>query len=369
MSIRPSGDAGNKTSLRAAVGGVLAVLAAVVVLRGEAVAADANMVDSVIIGMQESAAAWGESLKGFSLRLFGYLAVISFVWNIGALLYADVEIGLFFEKAGKYIVVTGCYLFLVTMGPTLMGSVIATFFQMGGMGESVMPGEIMGKAFTAFGILMSKVVFPSTTESIWDVIVNVGQMGPLIARAIVPAMTFLVGVLMLLSAAVIAACLLLQIVKAYILAYCGYFYFAFGGCEWTRPMALNYFRSVLVAGAELLATLLAFTFFSGLYSDLIADFVTVVADGSETLKLQSLIVILFAMLLCACFIAMLPPAVSKAVKGVTTAIRLPVSRRNFMAAGRLTAGGMISGARLLSKGGSKASQAMKKLASGMSEKR
>ena len=58
--------------------------------------------------------------------------------------------------------------------------------------------------------------------------------------------------LILLILALVAINMLLQLCAAWIMAYAGIFFLGFGGSRWTSDMALNYFKTVLGIGVQLM---------------------------------------------------------------------------------------------------------------------
>ncbi len=58
--------------------------------------------------------------------------------------------------------------------------------------------------------------------------------------------------LVLLILALVAINMLLQLCAAWIMAYAGIFFLGFGGSRWTSDMALNYFKTVLGIGVQLM---------------------------------------------------------------------------------------------------------------------
>ncbi len=368
--MRTADDARRKSGSAAAAAVVAG--AAVLLLAGECLGAEAgqgggaaNILDGVIVTIRNAATGWAEHIRGASLRLFGYLAVISLVWNMGRVFFDEQELGGFFNKAVYWIITTGSWLFLLRYGPSVMSAVIESFQMMGDMGGgAITPGQVMGSGVTAFGVLLKHIKFPSMTGMAWDLAWSGGDIGALVPSFIPGLMSVVIGAVMLVAAAVIGCCLVLQLTKAYMLVYTGYFYFAFSGLEWTRPIAQNYLRSVLVAGAELLATLLAFTLFSGIFSDLVASFVnSAAADGG--VKIQDLAVILMSLIMCSYFIAALPKMLGRIVKGVVTNIHLPVSYRTARMGVEMGAAiaskGATYAAKLAVKGGGRAAGLMKQL--------
>lgn len=318
---------------------VAAVVAGVVLFCGAALCGEAytpeNALDSVLAEAKASAMTWGSTLTRVSLYLFWTLAMISLVWNLGSLMFNKPEIGDFFHRFVYWIITTGVYLFGIKNAPLVFGTIVSGFMKMGTLsvasgeeGEVITPGQIVGQGVTAFEIVLKNIKFPGVVESFWNYVSSGFDTMETLNGYVVGMMVAFAGFVMMVSATVIGCCVAIQLIKAYFLVYAGYFYLSFAGSEYTRPMAQNYFRSVLVAGGELLATFLAFSLFSDIFTDLVADLVNKAAVGGKGVTVEGMIPIVMSLVMCAYFVAVMPRTLGKIAKGVAAGMQTPFSTRS-----------------------------------------
>src|SRR5690606_32006232 len=86
-----------------------------------------------------------------------------------------------------------------------------------------------------------------------------------------PVDSFIAAVLTLIIMVVltvIAVNMLFLLISSWVLLYAGIFFLGFGGGRWTSDIAINYFRTVLSVGIELLAM----TLIIGIGSDFLSNY-------------------------------------------------------------------------------------------------
>ena len=78
----------------------------------------------------------------------------------------------------------------------------------------------------------------------------------------------IMSLIILIILAVIAVNMLLLLISSWVLLYAGIFFLGFGGARWTTDIAINYFKTVLGVGVQLLVMILIV----GIGNDLLTNF-------------------------------------------------------------------------------------------------
>lgn len=100
------------------------------------------------------------------------------------------------------------------------------------------------------------------------------------------------GIMLLLAA--VAVNMLLVLVSAWILMYAGIFFLGFGGSRWTSDMAINYYKTVLGIGVQLMTMVLLV----GIGNDLLSGFYAKMNKGTLNFEeLGIMLVFCFALLI------------------------------------------------------------------------
>lgn len=187
-----------------------------------------------IVGQYAAAArTWETVIMGFAGWLFWTLVTISMTWTFGMMVLRQADLGEYFAELVRFIVFTGFYYWLLVNGPAFAQAIFDTMRQIGaaasGSPAAMNPAGILDLGFLVFG--------KSLTVS----------LNPLLNLA---------GLLFLIITALIAVNMLLLLCTSWILAYAGIFYLGFGGARWTSDMAMNYYRTCLGIGVQLMTMIL-----------------------------------------------------------------------------------------------------------------
>lgn len=163
-----------------------------------------------------------------------YLVGINMVWQFIPLIFRRSSIAEFFGEMFRFLTFSGFFLWLLRNGPSIANDIIASMRTIG--------GEASG----------GKILYPSNIVEIgFDIfhkaVQNFSALSPLNTGG-----CLIISGLVLLVLALVAINMLLQLCAAWIMAYAGIFFLGFGGSRWTSDMAINYFKTVLGVGTQLM---------------------------------------------------------------------------------------------------------------------
>lgn len=189
-----------------------------------------------------SATSWVGVIKKYALYLFVTLGIINFAVKVG--FEAALE-GIEFQKLMssivKYFLIFGFFLWLLDNGPTFAGYILNSFIMMGN--EAVGGGGT--QSFGIHNILDTAfAIFSKITDTI-----TVRKPAHSIIMSVLALAIFIVM-------ALIAANFLVEIISAWVMVYAGFFVLAFGSADWTRDMAISYFKLVIATGLKLMTMIL-----------------------------------------------------------------------------------------------------------------
>ena len=202
-----------------------------------------GVLDKTIEKYAKETAKWEESIKEAAAWLFWTLVIISMVWTFGMLALRQADLAEFFGEFIRFIIFTGFYWWLLENGPDMAGAIIQGLTKVSDMAvgndgslasiatDKITPSSIVDIGFLIYGQAISNM----NRWKIWQ-----SLMGTLLSG----------GIMVIL--AIVAINLLLLSVSAWILAYAGIFLLGFGGSRWTSDMAINYFKTVLSIGVQLM---------------------------------------------------------------------------------------------------------------------
>lgn len=197
---------------------------------------NAGLLDDVLGRDQTATSAWQGHITTVATRLYWSLVVISMVWTFGIMAVRKAELNEFFAEFIRFIVTTGFFFWLLTNGSyfatTIFDSLREVAGTASGFGSSYTPSGIMDIGFFIFDRAAEQTSRFSPVDS---------AIGMLLAAAI------------LVLLALVAVNMLLLLCAAWILAFGAIFFLGFGGSRWTSDIAINYFKSVLGLGAQLMA--------------------------------------------------------------------------------------------------------------------
>jgi P-type conjugative transfer protein TrbL len=223
-----------------------------------------DILDNVHDVYAAAATAWASVIKANATRLFWTLALISMVWTFGMMALRSADIAEFFAEFVRFTIFTGFYWWLLDNGPAIATAIIDSMRSIGGSASAgthafgfplPSPSSIVDIGFEIF----SKVL---ANSSVWSPFTS--------------AVGVAISIIILLALALMAVNILLLMISAWVLAYAGIFFLGFGGARWTSDMALNYFKTILGVGAQILVMILLVgvgkTFIDTFYSRMSAGF-------------------------------------------------------------------------------------------------
>ncbi|MFU2448865.1 P-type conjugative transfer protein TrbL [Pseudomonas aeruginosa] len=250
-----------------------------------------GMLDQVVTEFASKAASWKTAIMDAATWLFWTLGTISLVWTGGTLVMKRADIGEFFAEFVRFILFFGFYLWLLRNGPDFADSIIQSMQQLGSKAtgiSSVTPSGIVDVGFMIFQQHVKN-------SSVWSPVDTV--IGAILS----------LGILLLL--ATIAVNMLLVLVSSWCLMYLGIFFLGFGGSRWTSDMAINYYKTVLGVGVNLLVMVALV----GIGNDLLTGFYAKMSKG--TLNFEEMGVMLVFCLALLLLINRVPPLVSGIITG------------------------------------------------------
>ncbi len=257
-------------------------------------ATNQNILDQVVSKFGEKVRSWQAVIQGAAESLFWTLVLISMVWTFGMMILRKADIGDFFAEFTRFIIFTGFYFWLLTnavSGLNIAGTIISSMQLLG--------NQASGLTGSSHGNVME------IGYSIWQqAIDNLSFWDPLDGLVAV-----IISLIILIILAVIAVNMLLLLISSWVLLYAGIFFLGFGGARWTTDIAINYFKTVLGIGIQLLVM----TLIVGIGSDLLTSFYGKM--GKNLLNFEELGVMLIFAVSFYVLISKLPPLLSGIITG------------------------------------------------------
>lgn len=250
-----------------------------------------GMLDQVVTEFATKAATWQTVVMNAATWLFWTLGTISLVWTGGKLVLSKADIGEVFAELVRFILFFGFYLWLLRNGPAIASAIIQSLQQIGEKATGI--SSVTPSGIVDIGFMIFKQAIANT--SAWEPVDSF--IGVLLS----------VGVLILL--AVIAVNMLLVLLSSWCLMYLGIFFLGFGGSRWTSDMAINYYKTVLGVGANLLVMVALV----GIGNDLLSGFYAKMGKGS--LNFEEMGVMLVFCLALLLLINKVPPLISGIITG------------------------------------------------------
>lgn len=200
--------------------------------------------------------------------LFWEMALLSMVWTFGMMALRKADIQEFFAEALRFLSATGFFFWILVNAPSIAMSIIKSTQMIGaeaaGLGSQLQPYDIVDMGFD--------ILFRAFDQSTF--------WAPVDATC---AILFSLATLLILT--LIGVQMLLLLVTSWILAYAGIFLLSFGGSRWTSDIAINYYKTVVGVGIQLMMMILLVgigkTFLDEYYSKL-----------SDTISLKEMAVML-----------------------------------------------------------------------------
>lgn len=270
--------------------------------------AEEQVFDEILTKYQNAAAHWQGIMLSAAKAIFWPLALISLSWRLIQKAVDGVDMaGLFREIfwPGFFI---GFYYFLLVNGANIASAILATFMHLADRGSAV--SGMASLAFSPSGIM-------SMANEIWWEVLKTSGKG--LFMSIIPGtdaglfanlfgifVSFGIWVLM----AMVAIDVLILLIASWVLLYGGLVILAFGGGFGFgfHQYALNYFRSVIALGLQLLGTGLIVTVgLSVMQTDLLS-----IKDGFNLQTLMSFLLCAMAMKMV---VSSIPPMLAGMING------------------------------------------------------
>lgn len=193
-----------------------------------------NALNQIVTAYQTASSNWETVIKGYAYRLFWLLVAIDFSWGAIKIALEKSEFENFWAFLINRVMVIGFFLALISNGSIWSKTIIDSFRQLAGQagGATVVnPSEVLDQGLTVAVTLINKT----------SGILTLGSM--IIAG--------LLGIIIMIIYALIAAELIFVMVSMWVILYAGIIMLAFGGSEWTRSYAINYYKTILAVAVKL----------------------------------------------------------------------------------------------------------------------
>ena len=253
-----------------------------------------NVLDQVAQKFGTKAKGWQTVLEAAATRLFWTLVLISMVWTFGMMILRKADIGEFFAEFTRFIIFTGFFFWLLTnavSGHNIGGTIIDSM--------QVLGNQASGQTGSAHSSIIDVVI------NIWYLLLqNLSIWNPidsLVALVLVVIITIILTI--------IAVNVLFLLISAWVLLYTGIFFLGFGGARWTSDMAINYFRTVLSVGIQILVM----TLIIGIGSDFLTNYYGKMSQN--LMNLEELVVMLVFSIAFYVLASKIPPMLSGIVTG------------------------------------------------------
>ncbi|WP_191485984.1 P-type conjugative transfer protein TrbL [Pseudomonas sp. FEN] len=217
----------------------LALVSAMLLLSaGSAMAAgdvtQSNEMNGLLRMLYQAASEWSPRLQGYANRLLASLALIQLVWTFMPLVMKQADLGEVVGELIRLFMVIGFFYAVIEHSVPWATAVVDSFREAAGTasgsGRALQPGDMFAVA----------VNFSRT------IVEGISLFSP--GKAVLIA---LVGCLVLLCFAFIAAFMFVTLVESYVIINASALFFGFGGSQWTRDFAIAPLRFVVAVGAKL----------------------------------------------------------------------------------------------------------------------
>ncbi|WP_439858023.1 P-type conjugative transfer protein TrbL [Pseudomonas syringae] len=217
---------------------VALVSATLLLSAGSAMAAgdvtQSNEMNGLLRMLYQAASEWSPRLQGYALNLLASLALIQLVWTFMPLVMRQADLGEIVGELIRFFMTIGFFYAVIEHSVPWATAVVDSFREAAGtasgLGRALQPGDMFAVA----------VNFSRT------IVEGISLFSP--GKAILIA---LVGCLVLLCFAFIAAFMFVTLVESYVIINASVLFFGFGGSQWTRDLAIAPLRFVVAVGAKL----------------------------------------------------------------------------------------------------------------------
>jgi len=193
-----------------------------------------NEMNGLLRMLYGAANEWSPRLQDYALTLLGSLALIQLVWTFIPLAMKQADLGEILSELIRFLMVIGFFYAVIQHSVPWATAIVDSFRQAAGiasgLGHALQPGDMFAVA----------VDFSRT------IVEGISVFSP--GKAVLIA---LVGCLVLLCFAFIAAFMFVTLVESYVIINASVLFFGFGGSQWTRDFAIAPLRFVIAVGAKL----------------------------------------------------------------------------------------------------------------------
>ncbi|PSJ16489.1 P-type conjugative transfer protein TrbL [Nitrosomonas supralitoralis] len=237
---------------------------------------------------------WKTALEAAATRLFWTLVLISMVWTFGMMILRKADLGDFFAEFTRFIIFTGFFFWLLTnavSGHNIGGTIIESMQVLGNQASGMTGsghGNVMDIGFQIFRLGYDNLNVLSPIDSLLAIILSL---------------------IILIILAVVAVNMLLLLISSWVLLYAGIFLLGFGGARWTTDFAINYFKTVLGIGIQLMVM----TLIVGIGSDFLINYYGKM--NQNIMNFEELGVMLIFVIAFYVLVSKLPPMIAGIITG------------------------------------------------------
>ena len=193
-----------------------------------------NEMNGLLRMLYDAASEWSPRLQSYALTLLGSLALIQLVWTFMPLVMKQADLGEIVGELFRFLMAVGFFYAIIEHSAPWATAVVNSFREAAGtasgLGRALQPGDMFAVA----------VDFSRT------IVEGISVFSP--GKAILIA---IVGCLVLLCFAFIAAFMFVTLVESYVIINASVLFYGFGGSQWTRDFAIAPLRFVIAVGAKL----------------------------------------------------------------------------------------------------------------------
>lgn len=248
--------------------------------------------DSILKEYAKHSSKWVSTFKRAANRLFWSLVLISIVWTFGQQILKKDDIGEIFSEFVRFTIFTGFFWWLLNNGDFISKAILESLFS-------------LARDATGF-----KKITPSSIFDIGLNLLSKASEDLSISNLTSKIIPILISIIIFSILCVISANFLLLMCSAWILSYAGIFFLGFGGSKWTSSIAMNYYKSVLSLGTELMTTVLLV----GIGSDFLKNITSVFLE-KEGFAIDDFFILLGFSIIFYFLCIKIPPPISGIING------------------------------------------------------
>ena len=223
---------------------------------------------NIVQKYQDAARSFGTTIVDAANRLFWTFALLSLVARLmKVMLSGGIDIGEILEQLIYWIIVTGIFSWLLNNGTSFASAIVNGLgmlgIQAGGLNGSS-PTQILDIGFTLLASYLNNL-------SLLGILFNGLSFDQVFSGILV--------LVILAMCAYIFGVVVYTLCASWLYIYAGVFVVGFGGGEWLRDIAVNYYRQVIGLGLELMMLMLLV----GTGQSLIISFQTMMSAGTVPL--------------------------------------------------------------------------------------